>query len=292
MLGQIRKITSNNKTFVFGLFLTAVLVGTSGCGANGSPVSTLVNNVKLRTYAQNNEQWMEISVLLSTGGFSLAGINLPIVNPKDNTKIYGELSMIPTLCSTSPCYGGGELAISVNLTQTTQVQGIDIALPNGTRLPVGGLQNATVVALPIAQTGAKIYIAFGQGVAMFGAAVPFSAMDPAGKYVPGVNIFEPLTFNKINLIAGIFAGAAPNTTGVGLFVDLSSTLNQNIPAERLFASAHDAVPDTRDGMILPWRNGVHSVVTMGPVKPSLATERRLYQKLYRLSQQGLTLKVE
>ncbi len=293
MLSQIRKISADNKVVAAGLLLTGIMIASSGCGKNGAnPISTLVNDVKLKTYSQNGDQWMDVTIMLTTGGFTLAGINLPVINPEDPTKMYGELTMVPNLCMTNPCNAGGELRVALNLTQTTQMQGVDIRLPNGTALPVGGLQNATVVALPIAQTGAKIYLAFGQGVAMFGAAIPFSALDPAGKYLPGVNVFQPLTFEKVNLIAGIFAGATPNSTGVGLFLDLSSVLNQNIPPVDGLLASRDSSPDTTNGMILPWRNGVNSIVTFGPVKPSLSTERKMYQKLYNLSRQNLTLSIQ
>jgi len=300
MFSDIHDITINNKSTVFGLILTGLLIISSGCGKNGNtPIATLINDVSLKTYLQDHDQWMNVSVKLTTGGFSMTGIHLPIVNPNDSSKVYGEFTLVPTLCNTSPCNGGGQLTVALNLTETSQTQGVSIDLPNGTALPVGGLQNANVIALPVAQTGAKIYLAFAPGMAMFGAAVPFSALDPAGKYLPGVDVFEPLTFDKINLIAGIFAGAATNTTGVGIFLDLSSVLNDptaNVSpkalasSEQALASSEDVAPGA--GSTPAWQSHAPQTMTFGAVKPASSTERKLYQKLFRLSQQGLTLHVQ
>jgi hypothetical protein len=296
----ISRIARPQKTTIFvGLWAVWIALSSSGCGKNNTlPVADIVSQIQLKSYEQNNDQWISVSAQFNTGGFALAGINLPIANPNAPGVLYGQLNLVPTLCQKTPCINRGQVTVELNITQTTQVQGTAPTLPNNTPLPVGGLSGATIVSLPVADTGARIYLAFGQDVALFGFALPFAALDPAGKYLPGVNVFEPITFDKISLIAGLFAGATPVSTGIGLFMDLSSVLEE--PAlsslaeltSRPLTSSFEGGNLKGEGMpLLPAIEPVNhsSVVVLSPIRPSLATQHKLYLKLYELSQQGLTL---
>lgn len=260
------------------------LLMVAGCGQNGNnAVSNLVTNVVLSNWVKDGDSWVQLTASLNTGGFMLAGINVPIYDPKDTTKIYGQLSLLPNLCNAgSTCTGGGDLVVAVNTSQLSGSQAVFTDLPNGTPIPVGGLQNATLIGIPVGKTGARIYLAFGKGVAVFGTAIPFSALDPASKYTPGVNVFQPLTFGKVNLLAGLFIGSntQPKTTGVALFADLSSVIGNITPAP-----ASILATETQSS-IDP------SIVTMTPVSPGKAVEYSIYRQIYELSKKGLTLKIE
>src|SRR6185295_17910745 len=113
------------------------------------------------------------------------------------------------------------------------------------------------------------------------------ALDPAGKYVPGVNIFEPLTFGNVSLTAGFFTGSSTNTTGIGLFVDLSNVINQ-APT----TVAHDV-----GRFLVGGRSGLSTSkpanrLILKKVTPASRDQMRLFKKLYEMSNQGITLRLD
>jgi|GEM_PF-950156 hypothetical protein len=209
------------------LALTLTLATLAGCGKDGKPIQNIVTAVQLKTDQKNGEDWINTTVNLTTGGFTLSAIQLPIYDPTHPGIQYGQISIRSTLCSNCPAGNQAELGLGLNLTQITKIQGIDPLLPNGAPIPVGGLQNSHVITLPVADTGARIYFAFGPKVGMLGTAVPFKELDPAGQSVPNLNLFPAFNIGPVQLMAGFFAGAATKTTGVGVFIDLATVISQS-----------------------------------------------------------------
>jgi hypothetical protein len=284
---DLKKI--RNKLTILLVFMTfSYIINLSGCGQNSNPVANVISQIELKSYKVGSDEWIQMKAGLVTGNFMLAGINAPITDPTDLSKVYGQIGLLPVLCGNNPnCQGGGDLTISLNITQVTQVQGVAPILPNGTGLPLGGLQNAHVVALPIGNTGGRIYFAFGPGVGMLGTAIPFSVLDPSGQYVPGVNVFQPLQLGPVSLIAGIFAGSVPNTTGIGLFADLTSILFQT-PLLRSLAFDSQQQQRSSRGGVIEYRNAL----TMKPIRGSERDEKQLYQELYKLHKVRPTLQLK
>jgi hypothetical protein len=270
------------------LTLASMSFTLASCGKDGAAVESVVTNVQLNTYSQGADQWISTTISLNTGGFQLAGINLPIADPRDMTKVYGQLSMLPSLCGQN-C-NGGDLQIALNITQVTKIPGTTATLPNGTALPVGGLQNSTVIALPIANTGARVYFAFGPGIAMLGTAVPFAVLDPVGQLTPGINIFYPLHIGPVDLIAGIFAGADTKTTGIGAFLDLAGLMNSNAAFNDAMTSAISS-SNTIVTKTIASEPSFKSRLIMKSVRASQAKENKLYLKVYELSKEGRKLEI-
>ncbi len=253
----------------------------SGCGAKGgNPIAQIVTNIAVKTSVQNSEDWVQATATLNTGGFQVAGISFPLSDFKSPAQ-YGQITLTPISC-TKNCNGySADLTIQLNISQISREPSGSPLLPNGTPLPVGGLQNATTIAIPIANTGAQLYFAFAKGVALLGTAIPFSVLDPAGHYLPGVDVFQPFTAGPIQVTAGIFAGAAPKTTGIGLFMDISGVLNTNT-----------VTPTVVRNFAANLESQVPSKITLSPVHPSQSKENRLFRKIYGLSQQGLKLEMK
>jgi hypothetical protein len=207
------------------LSISAAAVATTGCGSSSGSIGNMLTGIQVQTYNQGGDLWTSMTSQIDTGAMILAGVTIPIVNPHNPGVVLGQLSMQSNLCNPNGiCQGGGTLTIAVNVTQVSHSQVLDNKLPNGTMIPVGQAVNNAIVALPLGGTGGKLYVAFGQNIAMLGVALPFSALDSVGQYIPGVNIFQPFANNGVNGIIGMFTGSSVKTTGVALFVDLSSLL--------------------------------------------------------------------
>ncbi len=198
-----------------------IIFDLAACNAT-SATQNAVTNITLNAFQEGQDNWIQASASINTGNFQMIAFSIPLANPADPTVSYGQLSFVPDICNGQSCVGLGTLDLQIDLTKTASLNASSPTLPNGTALPISGLDSAKVVAVPVAETGAQVYLALGGGVAIMGAAIPFAALDPAGQIVPGANLFVPLTLNSISLIAGMFFGATTETTGFGLFVDVSS----------------------------------------------------------------------
>lgn len=291
---EIRKQSEWNSKIMALLVGVSIATSAVGCGANNgkSPITTLVNNVTLNTFQLDTDQWIMANISLGTGGFILTGASVPVVDPNNHSRVYGQLAILPAICSgMSGCANGGDIQISLNMTQITQVQGTAATLPNGNPLPVGGLQRATVIALPVGddKVNARIYFAFGPGIAMLGTALSFAAMDPAGQYIPNISLFQPIQIGPVGLIAGLYTGTNALSSGVGVFMDLSSVMNQQPNGIQSLMSSLD-FSSQRLGLSNVSENGAfQSRLIMDAVEPSAQEKQKLYQKLNIMSKQKVKL---
>lgn len=209
----------------------------------------------------------------------MAAVNVPIIDPNNPGEAYGSVSVSPLLCGTG-C-NQADLTISANLSHIAQApQVIGPTLPNGTPLPVGGLTTVPMVAIPVSNTGAVLYFAFGPKTALMGAAIPFAALDPAGKYVPGADLFFPMTFGPVQLVAGMFFGGQTDTTGVGVFLDLSSVIQSPI------------ISNTIAQTFSIESSQFKSSLTFDAVRPSASDEQTIYRELYTLGLSHPTLQLK
>ena len=163
---------------ILSLVLLSIPFVNSGC-AKAPTVNQVLTNVVAKSFMVNSDEWVGVTATFNTAGFMLASINVPVTDPNNLSITYGQFSLIPFLCS-GACQGGGNISISVNLTQLAHVQGQPAILPNGTALPIAGFNPALMVALPIGNTSSRIYYAFAPGIALLGTAMTFSQLDPAG----------------------------------------------------------------------------------------------------------------
>jgi hypothetical protein len=267
--------------FVFSV--SAGLVSSlTGCG--NSNLQNFITQIQTKTYSQNENQWVQLDATLNTGGFRLASIQLPVVDPNNPDISYGQLGIVSTQCGVG-CYGG-ILSLSVNVTHATKLPGQSPRLPNGTPLPIGGVGLDQIIVLPVAQTGAKVYLAFASGIATLGAAIPFAAMDPAGKYVPGANLFIPAQIGPVSFTAGLFVGAEPLTTGIGVFVDLGQVI---IPPKASFAQMDMNSSDNLKSILGIEPSSFQNQLVLKSVKPSRSKQKDFYRIFSELNDKGLTL---
>ncbi len=259
--------SSSINAYLISLFGMILITPFIACKSTTSPLTQIVTNIQAKTFTQGSDEWIQVGVSLSTGNFILASVNIPITDPQNRSLIYGQFSLVPILCTPgTTCARGGDIALSLNITQSAHAQSISALLPNGTALPVGGLHTSTLIALPLSDTGAILYFDFSNSVAFLGTAIPFSALDPAGKNIPGVNIFQPANAGPISLNAGMFFGANPKTTGAAFFMNLLGIMPKPAASENL--------PHT-----------AFTPISFKEIKPSLILQYKMYHELKKLNEQ-------
>jgi hypothetical protein len=218
----------NQKALLSITALSALAFTATGCGS--SSVANLLSGVSATTSVQNGDLMASISAEINMNGFILSSLNLPIIDPSNPTVDYGQITLAPTLCSgAATCISNAKLTLSVDLTTVAKVTSTGDTLPNGTIIPLSGLSTSTV-ALAIGNTGGKVYIDLTSTVALVGVAFPFQQLNSVGEYVPGLDIFDALTYGDVTAYIGVFAGSATDQTGVALFADLSKVVFGSTPA--------------------------------------------------------------
>lgn len=266
---------------VFAL-LTLAIVST-GCGKSASQ---LVKKVAAQATTMNGDIYAAISAELNTETYSIAAFSLPIIDPNNSAIQYGSISLAPNAIG-----GGGRLIISVNVSQAANINSsIATTLPNGTPFPLGLPSTEQLVAIPVGANGAKIYVLAGAKVLLIGTAIPFSALNDVGRYVPGVNVFSSVSFGKINSFVGVFAGSGANETGLGVFADLSSILpSQSTSSTPVIASSGvDGV--SRESQGLSGSDSRTKISLNSSAQGSSKAQQKLAYHLWRVSQKNSVLK--
>ncbi|MFZ4713361.1 MAG: hypothetical protein ACOYL6_06605 [Bacteriovoracaceae bacterium] len=211
------------KTWLSLVLLTS-LMGLSACKQPAE--DRFVKDIGLRTKIQDEKAWLELSVMMNLKTVVLSSVQFPITFKGIN---YGKLYMAPSLTQ-----GESEVAIEINLTDVVKLQASDATLPNGGKLPVGGIDRADVIEIEIPQVHGKAYIALntiasGNGkVFMGGFALSIPAADGIGSAVGDGQLFPFFKIGKVAIYAGVYTSEIPNQTGIGVFTDLSSVISKDL----------------------------------------------------------------
>ena len=224
--------TSKSKNFTCVILALGALLTLTACPSNSTPIKNIIKDFSLNTYLSNNDNWIEMKATVNTGGFKLGGMSFPITDPFNSGDNYGTITVNPSSNEASRVVN---LTISMDISKISQIPASTspTLLPNGKALPIGKSNQSKVISLPIESTGGQIYLAFGSGVAIVGATLPFTALDKTGKLFSGIHIFEPFAVGSASLTAGIFTGSAPKTSGFGIFANLSPILAKAILTQEI-----------------------------------------------------------
>lgn len=228
----------NGKNLILYPVVLSVLALGSACNTVNNTLASLTGIASTDT---SGNLWATISADMSVTDYGLDELNVPVIDPSNPLIEYGSINIAPVVCSgAGSCVNGGVVTLSLNLTALTNVSTSNTELPNGTAFPITFTSAATrLIAIPVGSGGAKIYAALGGGTTFIGTAIPFSGLDGAGKYTPGLDIFGTANFdnNLITSYFGYFAGNGVDQTGVGLFADLSKIVASAQPAGQSGVSA-------------------------------------------------------
>jgi len=204
---------------VASLLLATLAIPSAGCGKKGA--GGFVSGAQFSTTEENGDLFGNLNVLLNTGGVLLPAFDLPILNPKNPGAVYGTISMRDALSA------GTQLGISVNLSEISGLEGADGSLlPNGRAIPV--FLGAGVRPLSVAVSGrSRVYFAFSEGTAVIGTAIVIPEFDKIASYVGAVDLFFPFQGeNGVRGAAGLFSSPQSGQSGIAVFVDASSVLQQ------------------------------------------------------------------
>ncbi len=240
-----------------------VLSGTlaTGCGSQSSQ-NGFMDGFSLKTEVIDGAVWAHASGQFATGGLVLPALTMPIFDPKRPGVSYGTVAILPTLT------GKTELKVSVNISEAAHVQNVMRTMPNGTAIPVGGIDACQVLGLPVGSTKTVVYLGLGDGCAILGVALAIKELDKVGTYVGlPINFFPRFDFGKgVVGVAGVFTGQTSGSSGIAFFADLSSALKPQTKSANL--AGLRVVQDV---------TSVQSKLTFRSVQPGNSAMRKLYR---------------
>ncbi|MBF0314840.1 MAG: hypothetical protein HQK50_02110 [Oligoflexia bacterium] len=263
--------------------LMLFLVLTIGCGQVENKV---VKDVSLKASIEDSEVWLGLSAVFNLGSMSMTGIKLPIIDPNDSSKVYGEIFFKPTMEGNY-----NEVGAKINLSYAAKLPGGFASLPNGEELPVGGSNSSQIIELAISQIHSKVYIGLDQNFTLFGFAISIKEFDTLAKYVGGANIFLGFNIKGIRGMVGVYTGLDTLQSGLAFFVDLSSVITVDILNDIINGVALDPTALSYSKAQTPWsaqykRNAAER---MQSKLPSAAVQRRFATAIERMSDKEQTL---
>ena len=176
-----------------GLALAAL----PGCGGKG-----LVTNVTLTSSPRGAETWVEMKADLRQQGFTLPSVTLPLQDPKDASRVLGEL------VTTS-----GSIAVRVDASEVVKAPILDGSkLPSGAAIPISLDAGAVPVAIAVANSKSRVYFAANGKQILLGIALSILKEDRLN--LP-INIFFPFQMSAaLSGTGGFFLG---DTQGLAVF---------------------------------------------------------------------------
>jgi hypothetical protein len=212
--------TAVKKAFI--VTLSCACLSLTACSKTGS----WVTDAKLTTSNQNGDEYVQLSTQLNTGGIALIPITLPIVNPHNAAEVLGQISIHSGLGN-----GTSELEIAVNLSAVLSLpDGTSLGmLPNGTSIPVAGVDASHWLSLPVANSSSRLYLNLDSQnkKAVLGVAI---GIDQLSIGVPA-NLLLPFSAKNVSGVAGIYTGAGKGQSGFALFADAGSLLSNKTTAK-------------------------------------------------------------
>lgn len=265
--------------------LLSLMATASGCGKNPNEVlNDLVVGANIHTSMVDGEPKGEVTVLINNHGVRLPSFSAKIRDSRHPQDEFGVLSMRDTFAEVT------ELAFELNLNHLGDATKVDNRLPNNRKIPVGGLGNTPVFSIPVGDTQARVYTAFGTGVALLGVAVPIVEMDEIGDNVSYLDVFPTFTFGDVRGIAGIFTGKNEGENGIAVFID-ASKLVQSEATNILTSEVEQNIAGSHAVESFRMDSQTRSQLYFVDIRPTGKRVDRLYQEIYELRQSGRRLHV-
>ncbi len=184
-----------------------------------------VTATELKTYnTSNGDNHVELALTLNTNGMQLPELVFPVTNAETNVNL-ANVTLRPV--ANKP--GVSELVLEVNVTGASGLEGASPTLPNGTVIPVAGVDMNQLVALPLDQynKNGRVYLAVdtANNTAIMGLALTWQALDAFGQSIGALNFFPAFDVARgVKGIAGVFGSRTPAQSGVAVFADISQLL--------------------------------------------------------------------
>lgn len=254
MLNTIKKAAST-------LAIAGALVSLTACSGNNA--GQVLKDANINIESQNGQKFVTWMNELDTKNLIISAATLPIL--KDGKEL-GKVEVV-TDVTTAKAF----LKVSFNLSSFIDIPlpQYSSVLPNGTTIPLTGIDLNRMMAFDVGSKGSKMYLYYDTNTkkSVVGVALNIESLSigqPA-------NVMALFNFNGLTGVAGLYFGAAQNQSGLAAFADLSTVFTKTASV-RSMAAASD--------------------VNFYPLTPTPAQQYKIGYKLYQLGASGEVLVIK
>ena len=232
--------------------LTLAAISLTACGGK---VGQVLKDANLELTDVNGDQYVSLMTELDTKSLIVSAVTIPVGNGMGQVEILSDITTQKTYLKLS-----FNLDKALNL-PTPQYSSV---LPNGTLLPIAGVDLNKVMAFDVGSKGSKVYLYVDpvSKKAIIGTAMNIASLSIG---VPA-NMLMPFDFGTVTGVAGLYFGTQANTSGLAVFANLSSMFPAQSGFTMMKASA--------------------APVNFVPMQLTPAQQRRVDRKLFQLSVSG------
>lgn len=192
-------------------FLTATALSLSACGGK---VEQVLKDANLTLSQQNGDEVVSLLTELDTQNLVVSAATLQVDKGLGTVEILNDLNTQKTY-----------LKLSFNVGQALKLPTpvYSSTLPNGTTLPLTGIDLTKVMAFDVGSNGSKVYLYYDMQAkkALLGAALNVDSL----KIDTPATVLSSFNFSGVTGLAGLYFGDKAHTSGLGVFVDLSSAFS-------------------------------------------------------------------
>jgi hypothetical protein len=209
--------------------LTCLMVSLSLAACGKAP--TWVKEVSVRSFAEGNHHFGELTTKVEADGLRIQFTELPIVG-FDGRKSYGKVVVRPEMS------GRHEVVITVNMSDVVRLPEVhhEPFFPNGTMMPLEGADPFRLMIFPLGDGQSRAYVNLSplQSSALFGVSLVMRNMQPSalGKILYPFAAID----NQMHGVAGVFTGGARLQSGFTILADMSKIFEiDGVHEQLLFA---------------------------------------------------------
>jgi len=262
-----------------GIFVLTSIASFSACGK-----SQFIKSAQLGAHTSGGDEYAELIATVDSQQLILPEIQFPIIDIRHPGLSFGNIGLKPSLDGKTT-----ELSIDLDLSQILHLPkaGENASLPNGTGLPMSGIDPSQVMMFNIGGGGSRVYVEMDtlNKKAMLGAALVISQFNIGAV----ADLFIPFQGTGFLGTAGVFTGAQFGQSGFGIFADLSPLLTNQL-TNQLTAQMTGQMT-TAVARVQSFSSTTNATAQFLSVQPSSRNNLKIQRMLYDLNNSGRALNV-
>ncbi len=197
--------------------------------SGGSGQTNFVRYSKVESYLdeETSDVYVSFKATYFLGKLKFPQLTFPLIDDFDPLNPVGEIHFSVKEDDLKKSHVN-VVEAKINLTRSSKMKGLDPYLPNGEKIPVGGMVNARIINMRIGNTQSKSYVLLAENKVMVGYALGIEEIGEATNYLGVSNYFLRFLYNYIEGVVGFYSGDFDNQDGLAVFFNLNTVISNDL----------------------------------------------------------------
>lgn len=218
--------TTTRKSIAAALFACAMLSLTA-CGGN---VQNVLKDAEISLAEQSGEKVVSFMTELDTKDMLISAAALPIAKGLGTLEVLSDINTQKTY-----------LKLTFKLGKALKLPSFQYLskMPNGVTVPLADINLSKMMAFDVGTTGSKIYLYYDAAAkkSVLGVALNVEALAIG---TPAI-LLKSFQLGNVTGVAGLYFGEKANTSGLGIFADLSGVFSGVLAEDEIHLMARQPV---------------------------------------------------